>query len=393
MSEASGGPDTESAVAEAQTGRVADASDSPARTTPAPRRGGFLALIIALIALVVAGYALWRDIRFTRSGSSAAAAVATTLGDRLDQIAANQARIKRDIATQRARIGDADSVNNSMREELLSLTERSRHLEDAVGNLAEQRLSGRDAMALNEAEFLLQLGAERLALFDDANATLAAYRLADSALAAAEDPVFASVRQTIDAEMQALMQAKPLETQTTLDTLERVRGKIDTLPARPRVPAAPAAKNESRFMQLLHEFVRVDTADQPPAADHRSIELARDIATIDLRAAEAALLARDAKSYKGALDRVGETLRTDFDPDSVKRAGVLAQIDRLADRPLSPPLPELGSALKELRNLRATRALSRSKVTPKVEPDAGPSSKPPTPANQAAASDGHGSRP
>jgi uroporphyrin-3 C-methyltransferase len=37
----------------------------------------------------------------------------------------------------------------------------------------------------------------------------------------------------------------------------------------------------------------------------------------------------------------------------------LAEIDRLAAAPLAPPLPELGSALRELRNLRATRALAQ----------------------------------
>jgi uroporphyrin-3 C-methyltransferase len=37
----------------------------------------------------------------------------------------------------------------------------------------------------------------------------------------------------------------------------------------------------------------------------------------------------------------------------------LAEIDRLAAAPLAPAMPELGTALHELRNLRATRALAQ----------------------------------
>ena len=277
---------------------------APEPATPGVRRrGGALALLVALLALAVAGYALWREMTRERIGASAASAVRASLGDRLDQLAATQAKLNRDLATQRARMNDADSVNNSVHEELLSLTDRSRHLEDAIGNLAEQRLSGRDAMASNEAEFLLQLGAERLALFHDASTALAAYRLADSALASAEDPVFASVRQTIDAEIQLLMQAKPLQTQATLDALERVRAMLRDLPLKAHAVAAPVAADQSRLMQLLHQFVRIGH-EPAVATDQRDAVLARDFATIDLRAAEAALLARDPQAWNAALGRV-----------------------------------------------------------------------------------------
>ena len=56
---------------------------------------------------------------------------------------------KHDIDAMRARLADADTVNKGVREEMLALGERSRHLEDAVANLAEQHLTGRDALALN----------------------------------------------------------------------------------------------------------------------------------------------------------------------------------------------------------------------------------------------------
>jgi uroporphyrin-3 C-methyltransferase len=339
--------------------------EPPAAALPGPRaesaprrRGGAPSLIIALLALAVAGYALWRDMAREEGGDRATA----SLGARIDASAKAQAQLRRDIATQRARVDDADSVNNSLREELLNLTERSRHVEDAVANLAQQRLTGRDALALNEAEFLLQLGAERLALFRDPQATLAAYRLADSALAAAEDPVFASVRQSIGAEMHALGEARPLETTATLDALENVRSALASLPARPSV-VAPAPAEASGLMKLLHQFVHV-SRDAGQLPERRDPAFARTLAAIDVRAAEAAVLARDPQSYARALARLRADLDRDFDPAAAPVAALAARLAKLSEGALAPPLPELGTALRELRNLRATRALSRGKIVP-----------------------------
>ena len=332
------------------------------RETPAPpvRRGGTLALIVALVALALAGFAAWRLVAIERGRGDAESAMRSELDARLADLARNADQRKRDLDTLRARLADTDSVNKSVREELLGLGERSRHLEDAVANLAEQRLTGRDALALNEAEFLLQLAQERLELFHDAQAALAAYKLADSALAAAEDPVFAGVRQTIGAEMQALEAAKPLETNATLAALERIRGTLATLPDKSARLAATST-TPSRFEALLQQFVRV-SHDDSAAPERRDAGLARTLASIDLRAAEAALLARDPAAYTGALARSRAAITASLDPDAAAVKETLAEIDRLAAAPLAPSTPELGTALRELRNLRATRALAQPRT-------------------------------
>jgi len=336
---------------------------APSVSAP-PRRGGAIALLIALAALLVAGVALWRAIEIQRGQGSAEAALRDELRGKIDELARTSDQRKRELDTLRTRLADTDSVNKSVREELLSLGERSRHLEDAIANLAEQRLTGRDALALNEAEFLLQLAEERLALFHDAQAALAAYRLADSALAAAEDPVFAGVRQTIGAEIQALEAAKPLETHATLAALEKIRTSLATFPAKPDHPAAANAP-PSRFTALLQQFVRIsnDDVDHPASRD---IELSRSLAAVDLRAAEAALLARDPETYKSALARARASVAGGFDGDAATVKENLAEIDRLSSAPLAPALPELGSALRELRNLRATRALAEPRQAAKT---------------------------
>jgi uroporphyrin-3 C-methyltransferase len=335
---------------------AADPVTAPAHSAPSARRaGGIFALLVALLALVIAGFALWRVVAIER-GQTAQASLRAELDARIDDLSRAVDQRKRDFDTLRQRVADTDSVNKSVREELLALGERSRHLEDAVANLADQRLTGRDALALNEAEFLLQLADERLSLFGDAQAALAAYRLADSALASAEDPVFSGVRQTIGAEMQALAAAKPLETTATLAALERIRDSLATLPA--KAARVAAAAPPSKLATLLRQFVRIDEA-AGAAPESRDPALARSLVAIELKSAEAALLARDPAAYAAALGRAKAEITTSFDAQADIARRDLAELGRLAAAPLAPALPELGSALRELRNLRATRALSR----------------------------------
>lgn len=332
----------------------------PVRTVPGqrpPRSTAGLLWLIALLALAAAGVALWRVYLIENGQSTAQAAARAELVARLDELTRGAEQRKRELDSLRSRVADADGVNKSVREELLGLGERSRHLEDAVANLAEQRQSGRDALAMNEAEFLLQLAQERLALFHDAAAAAAAYKLADSALAAAEDPVFASVRQTIGAELQALDASKPLETQATLAALERVRAQLPAL-ATEHAANADAAQ-PSRWQGFLAQFVHISHDTDLDATASRDVELTRTLTAIDLRAAQAALLARDDAGYKAALARARGGLATSFDAQAAATRVALAELDRLASQPLAPALPELGSALKELRNLRATRVLSQ----------------------------------
>jgi uroporphyrin-III C-methyltransferase len=324
------------------------------------------AWIISLIALAVAGFALWRAYALEHAQTTAQEGMRAELSARIDQLAGTNDQRKRDLDAMRARLADADGVNKSVREELLGLGERSRHLEDAVANLAEQRLTGRDALALNEAEFLLQQGQERLALFHDAQAAMSAYRLADSALAAAEDPVFSSVRQTIAAELHALEASKPVETDAAIVTLEHIRAALPALSN--ERPALPDVQAPSRWQGFLAQFVHISHDGDVGTNANRDIGLVRTLVAIDLRAAEAALLARDEDGFKAALARARGGFVAGFDQQAPQAKTVLADLDRVGSQPLAPALPEWGSALKELRNLRATRALAQPRAIRPTQP-------------------------
>jgi uroporphyrin-3 C-methyltransferase len=136
---------------------------------------------------------------------------------------------------------------------------------------------------------------------------------------------------------------------------------------------------------VLAQFVRVHhgAAATDVAARHDGA-LARQLLALDLRDAEAALLARDESHYRAALADAQELLKVDFDPGADAVTAARTALGGLAKVVLAPPPPSvLGAALKDLRNLRATHALRQSprpaEIARPVEP-AKPPAKPAAPA-------------
>ena len=338
--------------------------DPPMRATrparSAPHRGGgslALAVLLALLAIGASGYVGWRQWQQEQRSAADNQSIAslqprvatletalTTLGDQRSSL--NQ------------RLDDAAQVNRSLREELLGQAERTRHLEDAVAKLAEKSLSGRDGMLLDEAESLLRMAGERYTLFHDAQGAAAAYALADQTLAAVNDGAFGGLRQSVNAEREALVKSQPASQDSALQQLTALRDALATLPLkRLDSDATEVTDAWSRIRRALAGVVSVQRDDGAPlaVADAR---FARELAALDLAQAQAALLAYDAKGYAAALQRVDRALASQFDIQAPAVQRARESLQRLASQlPANAPV-QLGAALSELRNLRAVHALS-----------------------------------
>ncbi|HET7358586.1 MAG TPA: uroporphyrinogen-III C-methyltransferase [Rhodanobacteraceae bacterium] len=343
---------------------TAAAEPLPPRALPPPRpqrRGAAaaMALLLALLAVagvIVCGWYIWQLQRGGQQGDQSLAA----LQQRVAALDASMSRGNDERAALKQRLGDADAVNKGLREEMLGVSERTRQLEDAVANLSAKTLSGHDAMLLDETEMLLRMGQQRYQLFDDADGALQAYALADQDLAAVDDSAFASVRQSLGAERDALAATHPATRADELATLGRLRAALPGLPPKPldTPPAAAAQGFWQRTWRALAGLVQVHRDSGAPLqlADAR---MARELAALDAAQAEAALLAHDDPAYRAALARVDAALAADFDgtADSVRAAR--ADVRRLlAATPSANAAPKLGAALEELRNLRAVHAAS-----------------------------------
>ncbi|MEI7036699.1 uroporphyrinogen-III C-methyltransferase [Fulvimonas yonginensis] len=332
--------------------------------TPAPRSGGALALalLLALLALGLAGYVAWWQWQQARGAASDDRTLAG-LDERVGHLEDTLGSLGDERTLLRQRLGDAEQVNRSLREELLGQSERLRNLEDAVAKLSEKSLSGHDAMLLDETETLLRMGQQRYALFHDAQGAAAAYGLADQALAAVNDGAFSGVRQSIAAEREALAQRQSRS--AAIDALQQLRGAMDSLPLKPQDTPAAAANPGfwARIRHALAGVVSVQRDDGTPlaVADAR---FARQLTALDLAQAQAALLAADDAAAHAAIARAQASLAAQFDTASPAVAQAQAQLDSLA-RALKPAAPvQLGAALAELRNLRAVHALKAVDLGP-----------------------------
>lgn len=337
-------------------------SAPPATTRPAPKpRGGgslALALLLSLVALAAAGYVGFQQWQQQR-GSAAESQGVASLQQRVDTLETRLGGLSDQRASLDQRLDDAASVNRSLREELLGQGERIRNLEDAVAKLAEKSLSGHDAMLLDETDSLLRMGAERYTLFHDAQGAAAAYGLADQTLAAVNDGAFSGVRQSIQAEREALLKSQPASQASALQQLQQLRAAMAELPLKPLdVPAAGQANDAwSRIRHALASVVSVRRDNGAPlaVADGR---FARELAALDLAQAQAALLAHDVDGYAAALNRVDAGLTSQFDESAESVQQARATLKQLQSHlPAKAPV-QLGAALTELRNLRAVHALA-----------------------------------
>ena len=355
-------------------------AESPPAATPAPapvrRRSasGFGWLLLILI-LAAAGYGYWR-LQGIEQGHEATvqteASAAQKLRDEVEALRHSADASKSEAQALRTRLDDTAKVNDSLRAQVLGLSERARLSEDAIANLAEKRLSGHDALLLNEAELLLVLAQERYALFADPAPSLAAYRLADAALVQANDAAFASVRQSIDAEVAALGALETNNPSAAQQSLAQLRESLAQLPTRQRAEETDAARPSSRFARVFGEFIRIHRDDDAGDRFGRNDPLlARALLDASLRDAQAALLLRDAQRWPKALTAARAQLAHDFDAASPEVTKAQAMLDTLAKAAIAPAAPNvLGSALKELRNLRTTHSLQAAPAAEPAKPAA-----------------------
>jgi uroporphyrin-3 C-methyltransferase len=348
---------------------------APQRPAPA-RRGGIVGWLVLLVLIAAAGYGYWY-VRNLQSGHEASAQSERAAMQALrEQVEAVQHRVEvtqHDADALRARLDDAAKVNESLRGQVLGLSERARLAEEAIANLADKRLSGHDALLLNEAELLLVVGQERYALLADPAPALAAYQLADAALAQANDAAFSTVRQSIQSEMESLHAAPAANPVALQARIASLREGLTQLPFA-RENAEPPAVAASRWWQIFGRFVQISRDDDlERGLAQNDPMLARALVDASLRDAQAALLVRDAARFHTALTTARSQFARHFDlqgPAAVQAQGVL---DELASADLSAAPPSaLGAALKELRNLRATHALRADSPAPAPAPPVPP---------------------
>ena len=243
---------------------------------------------------------------------------------------------------------DAVSGNRVLRDEVLGLSQRNALLEQTVEQLGAATRQGLQALRQEEAEILLGQAQLRLEYGHDLEGARRLYALADTLLTQLEGPQQLNLRQAL------------LQERTTLEALgqdprQRLARELDDtlsgLMGLERQPESLPQDDLAWWQRLLAPLVEIhpSSAAVPLAASQR--QQAIDSLQLEATLARAALERVDPVAWQQALGRIDDwTVR--LWPDGPVRRQHRQTLERLRLSPLSLQVPELGSTLNLMRQLR-----------------------------------------
>jgi uncharacterized protein HemX len=328
-------------------------------------RGRALA-IIAILALLAAAYAHYQ----------------------LDVVRKEAARRLTDLEQASARATDTASRADA---EARAARERTSLLEARLAEEQGQRESleqlyadlsrGRDDAVLVEAERLISLAAQELAVSGNLNTALAALQTADLRLARTDSPRFLPLRRVLARDTERLKTAPSVDVTGMALKLDQLAAGADhwqlAADAKP-VAAAPAARRDpgtgpdpgapspgsGRWEQLLEriqrelgeyrELIQIRRVDDPDALwlSTAQQQLVRQQLKLRLLTARQALLARNDRLFRSDLAEAQTLTARYFDPRQAAVAAALGQMKQLAAMPLSVDAPQINDSVAAVRAAR-----------------------------------------
>ncbi|NND58516.1 MAG: hypothetical protein HKN57_14815 [Xanthomonadales bacterium] len=276
------------------------------------------------------------------------------LQDRLQADRAKMEQVEKALDEQmslaRSLQAAADSVNGRMLAAEAALTGMSTRELDAGGELD-----------LAEVDYLLRLANERLKLFTDPVGADQALEVADTHLAALDNPMYTGVRQDIAAARRNLAAVDIPDYLDLASQLDSIQQRIAQLPFKssdPQKQDGSAAAADGWWEKVKGVFsnlvtIRRSTDEENARISLQDKDFIRQRLWLQLEIAHLALMRRDQKAFTIALERVRESLVTWFDPADSSVQSVSDQLDALDAIKVRADVPDITAPWSTLRLLRA----------------------------------------
>jgi uroporphyrin-III C-methyltransferase len=349
-------------------------ADNAARTRPAAApeaaRGvqravlsSSVALLLAFLAVMVAGMLWWQYRQFYVSLDETDAAAAEAL-----------ARVRAEQRALQDGLQDVDADVAALRQSSTSLGER---LDAVPGRLMEieQRLDAvqggsfdaRAELLRSEAEYYLGVANTELELTRNFESAVTALELADGRLAELGNAELAPVRDAIAGELLALRSLRLPDIEGIVFSLGRLSARADELPLRGNLPLNLGSEADAELdvepgigrlwlaiKSTLLDLIRVERADDPvpQALSAAERQLARRQLQIELELARIAALRADEQAFVSGLETSITLLRRDFDSAAADVEGALALLGELRAFDVNPERPDISGSLNLLRARR-----------------------------------------
>ena len=318
-------------------------SDLPASPRSRPRPWLWPALGAGVLAAAVAGGAWYLQQQRER-----------TLGEvdsLAGQVTALEASLQALRADQRANaraLQDSASSTRVLRDEVLGLSQRNALLEENVARLTADTRQGLQALRQDEAEVVLSQALQRLEYGHDLDGARRLYTLAAALLEDLEGPGLLDLRQALIQEQRALdaIGSDPrIERARALDAVLATLLKLE-----PDTAQAPASEL-AWWQRLLSPLVSIHRSDAGVLLAGSQRQHALDALQLEASLARAALERSDGPGWNSALGRISDWVVRLW-PDSPARARQLQVLSGLRQPLTNLTPPELGSTLRQMRQLR-----------------------------------------
>ncbi|WP_345294070.1 uroporphyrinogen-III C-methyltransferase [Luteimonas vadosa] len=318
--------------------------DSPSPASP-PRRSSALFWLLALGAVVLATGLGWRQWQAVQAERVATAGEQQLL---LQSLERRLDALRRDQRAQAARLRQATDTNRVLRDELLGIAQRAALLEDSLDRLSDPRNAGPQALRLDEVEWLLDQGRQRLELAGDLAGARRAYAMAARRLDGVAGPGFLDLRQTLEQERAALgaMDADPKA--LAAQRIDAFAAQLPPLTLQPE--GDPQAAARPWWRRIADRIVAVRRSEASVASDPADRVAALAALQLELSLARASAERRDAAGYRAAIDRADAWLQRLWPAPVVQ--GQRQRLRALRELPLALDVPTLGSTIEQLQRLR-----------------------------------------
>ncbi len=316
-----------------------------------------LTTALAVLALATAVYALWR-LDSTR--------------DRLDALAATTSAMEAERAVLRTQLRSLEQREQLARRELetslSALDDVPRQVQELANTTEELRGRAQGperAWSRAEAMYLLELAQRRLALNQDVDTAIVALEAADARLASLRDASFASVRQQIARELQALRAVNLPDTTGISARLSSLEERVPRLPVKGILATQERSSLDENLPQsflprawallgrTLENLIRVREVDETAGGivTHEEALLRRAHLQLLLFSARSAVARHDASAYSSALASARTWLKELFDLTDPATQAVLKELQAIEPIQISPPLPDISGSTTALRRL------------------------------------------
>ena len=339
---------------------------APQARAPSRRTGDGTARILAVLALVATGAALWLAIDTRTSLQS----IETSAGGKLAELGAQSQGAKAALTQVQSQLRDAQARVAELEARVADTQEQRVTLEEMYRELSRSA----DDRVLADVEQTLLTASQQLQLAGNVRGALAALQAADARLARAEKLASTPLRRAITQDMERLKAVPQADTVGLAVKLDQLMQQVDTLPLliaesppAARVTRVRAADEQGipRVMRDLWDemkgLVRIrelDVAEPQLLAPAQSYFL-RENLKLRMLAARVSLLARDESTFRDDLRASQAWITKYFDARSRQAVAALATLKQVAETPVAIATPDINASLAAVRTARAAREKGR----------------------------------